>query len=227
MYLVCGIVPAMNNFKDGGFKRKGKGFGGKPKFGGDTRGGNRPGGNKHAGGKPGGRPAEMFKAECSQCHKACTLPFRPSSDKPVFCSDCFAKKQADGERGADRRHDNRSGHSKPPRSERPERHDRPQSPSSDQLAGIQRQLSTIEARLNRILDVMNPPLPPKKTSVPEVVAVVVEKEVVVKKSVASKVIPKVAKKAVSKKGVATKKAATKKAAPAKKIAKKVTKAKKK
>jgi len=36
---------------------------------------------------------EMFSATCDECGKACKVPFRPSGDKPVYCSDCF------GERG--------------------------------------------------------------------------------------------------------------------------------
>jgi CxxC-x17-CxxC domain-containing protein len=38
----------------------------------------------------------MFKATCQECGAACELPFRPSSGKPVFCSDCF--------RGSDQPH---------------------------------------------------------------------------------------------------------------------------
>ncbi len=32
---------------------------------------------------------ERFRAECSSCHKACEVPFRPNGKKPVFCSNCF------------------------------------------------------------------------------------------------------------------------------------------
>lgn len=41
----------------------------------------------------GGRPrAEMHHAICDECGKSCEVPFRPSSNKPVYCSDCFEKK---------------------------------------------------------------------------------------------------------------------------------------
>lgn len=33
----------------------------------------------------------MFKTVCSNCHKECSVPFKPSGDKPVYCSDCFEK----------------------------------------------------------------------------------------------------------------------------------------
>jgi CxxC-x17-CxxC domain-containing protein len=35
------------------------------------------------------RDREMFTATCDECGKSCQLPFRPSNNKPVYCSDCF------------------------------------------------------------------------------------------------------------------------------------------
>src|SRR5213083_2693482 len=32
---------------------------------------------------------EMFTATCSQCGNEARVPFQPSGDKPVYCSDCF------------------------------------------------------------------------------------------------------------------------------------------
>ena len=34
-------------------------------------------------------PREMFEATCSSCGKEAQVPFRPTSGKPVYCSDCF------------------------------------------------------------------------------------------------------------------------------------------
>ena len=34
-------------------------------------------------------PREMFVATCSSCGKEAQVPFRPTSGKPVYCSDCF------------------------------------------------------------------------------------------------------------------------------------------
>lgn len=48
-------------------------FGERPKFGRDQRNDDRP----------------SFPATCDGCHKQCTVPFRPSGDKPVFCDACF------------------------------------------------------------------------------------------------------------------------------------------
>jgi len=44
------------------------------------------------GGGYGGRergPREMFTATCSNCGREAEVPFRPTSGKPVYCSDCF------------------------------------------------------------------------------------------------------------------------------------------
>ena len=45
------------------------------------------GGGGHGGGSRGAR--EMFSATCSSCGREARVPFQPSGDKPVYCSDCF------------------------------------------------------------------------------------------------------------------------------------------
>jgi CxxC-x17-CxxC domain-containing protein len=35
---------------------------------------------------------EMFSATCSSCGKEAQVPFQPSNDKPVYCSDCFQQR---------------------------------------------------------------------------------------------------------------------------------------
>lgn len=37
------------------------------------------------------RPSEMHDVVCDKCGKQCQVPFRPSGDKPVLCSECFNK----------------------------------------------------------------------------------------------------------------------------------------
>lgn len=45
----------------------------------------------------------MFDAVCADCGDACKVPFQPTGDKPVFCSNCFGgKKNAGGARGKDK-----------------------------------------------------------------------------------------------------------------------------
>lgn len=39
-------------------------------------------------------PRQMFTAVCSSCGGEAQVPFQPTSGKPVYCSDCFAKQRA-------------------------------------------------------------------------------------------------------------------------------------
>ena len=34
---------------------------------------------------------EMFTAVCANCGGEAKVPFQPREDRPVYCSDCFAK----------------------------------------------------------------------------------------------------------------------------------------
>ena len=38
-----------------------------------------------------GGERQMFDAVCAACGKACKVPFQPREDRPVYCSDCFAR----------------------------------------------------------------------------------------------------------------------------------------
>ena len=35
-------------------------------------------------------PKEMFTCVCAYCGKDAKVPFQPSNDRPVYCSECFA-----------------------------------------------------------------------------------------------------------------------------------------
>ena len=58
-------------------------------------------GSSYGGGYGGGarRPREMFSATCSSCGKEAQVPFQPSNDKPVYCSDCFQQRGGGGRGG--------------------------------------------------------------------------------------------------------------------------------
>ncbi len=58
------------------------------------------GGYGGGGGSYGGsRQREMHPAVCAQCGKETEVPFLPSGDRPVYCSDCFSKRpQASSQR---------------------------------------------------------------------------------------------------------------------------------
>ena len=57
-------------------KKRGRGF-----SGGDRRG---------------RREVELTEVICSSCGVKCKVPFKPTSTKPVYCSDCFVKKERSG-----------------------------------------------------------------------------------------------------------------------------------
>jgi CxxC-x17-CxxC domain-containing protein len=70
----------------------GSSYGGYGASGGYSAGGGYGGGGGGGGSSYGSRdrgPREMFSATCSSCGREAQVPFRPTSGKPVFCSDCF------------------------------------------------------------------------------------------------------------------------------------------
>lgn len=48
-------------------------------------------------------PREMHKAVCDECGNNCEVPFKPRGDKPIYCSDCFEKKDGGSQRRPSRR----------------------------------------------------------------------------------------------------------------------------
>ncbi len=81
-----------SNFKGGGRDGGGRGFGG----GGRSFGG---GGGSGFGGRP-----TMHKATCDECGNRCEVPFKPTGDRPVLCSECFeVSKGGSGNRNFEKR----------------------------------------------------------------------------------------------------------------------------
>lgn len=66
------------------------------RFGGDS---DRPSGRFDS-----SRPSrnEQFDVVCDKCGKNCTVPFKPTNSKPVYCSDCFRKNESFEPRAAPR-----------------------------------------------------------------------------------------------------------------------------
>ena len=54
-------------------------------------GGGYGGGGGGGGGYGGGGSRQMYDAVCADCGNACQVPFQPTQDRPVYCSDCFSK----------------------------------------------------------------------------------------------------------------------------------------
>jgi len=36
---------------------------------------------------------QMYEAICSECGKRCEVPFKPTGEKPVFCSQCYSNRE--------------------------------------------------------------------------------------------------------------------------------------
>jgi CxxC-x17-CxxC domain-containing protein len=181
----------MGNFQ-GGNNNRGGGF----------RGGNGGGGRSNFRG--GDREVTMHKTTCDECKKSCEVPFRPSGDKPVYCSDCFSTKRDDGNRGGNRNFDNKTP--------RRDFNDRPNNSSTQQpifskVVGssdeTKKQLAEINTKLDRLINAIEKLSQPKAEVKPVVkVLPVVVKKVEIKKAPTLK--------AVVKKAIETK-------APAKKV----------
>jgi len=50
------------------------------------------------GGMDGGGNRELFEVVCSSCGQKTTVPFKPTSDRPVYCRTCFQSRRASGDR---------------------------------------------------------------------------------------------------------------------------------
>jgi CxxC-x17-CxxC domain-containing protein len=72
----------------GGYGDSSYSSGGYGAGGGYSAGGYNGGGSGGYGSRDRG-PREMFTATCSNCGRDAEVPFRPTSGKPVYCSDCF------------------------------------------------------------------------------------------------------------------------------------------
>lgn len=102
------------------------------------------------------RSRQMFSAICSECGKECQVPFKPTSNKPIFCSECFEKK---------------GGGSKPRRFE--DRNDR--RPQNNQ------QFESINNKLDQILAILAPapsPVAPPQTETEKEIVIQPEKPAV-------------------------------------------------
>ncbi|MEI6296528.1 MAG: CxxC-x17-CxxC domain-containing protein, partial [bacterium] len=89
----------MGDFKRSSGGSRGGFGGGRGGFGGDRGGRSSFGARKSFGGGDRG-PVTMHKATCSECNETCEVPFRPTGEKPVYCSKCFGDRG--GSAGQDR-----------------------------------------------------------------------------------------------------------------------------
>lgn len=163
------------------------------------------------GGERDSRDREMFPATCDECGKPCKLPFKPSSDKPVYCSDCFEMR---GERSGANKFDNSRNADRSERSEKG-------NDLAKEVRELKDQVLSLNIKLDKVMNALN--IKPEKVREPKTVKVSKEKmakvetesakseaaEAVVENTVVEAVAPVAKKKAVKK---AVKKTAVKKAA---------------
>jgi CxxC-x17-CxxC domain-containing protein len=94
--------------------------------------------NSYAGRSQGKSRADyqMHKVTCDKCGIECEVPFKPTSSKPVYCSDCFKKQEGSTSGGRDFER-------------RPER---PRNKESGSRSGISSaELDLINEKLNKIM----------------------------------------------------------------------------
>lgn len=185
---------------------------------GNYQGGGNRGGGGFRGGNGGGRPSfqkksygsdrgevVMHKATCAECGKTCEVPFRPTGDKPVYCSDCFSSKRGSDDRGPRRdfgdRAPRRDFNDRPaPRAD----FSRPSAPVGDD---VKKQLGEISFKLDRLVNAMERLADSKKEKETPMVKVAPVVKTEIKKVPSLKAV---IKKAVSVKAPAKKKAVGKK-----------------
>lgn len=44
----------------------------------------------------GGGEKTLYTAICADCGRECQVPFQPRGDRPVYCSECFSRRRANG-----------------------------------------------------------------------------------------------------------------------------------
>jgi CxxC-x17-CxxC domain-containing protein len=122
----------MGNFRPNNGNRSGRDDRrGPSRFGNNNRSGGRGGfGRDRNSGRSDRRSQEMHDVTCDKCGKECQVPFKPSGNKPVLCSDCFRNNS-----------DSRSNNSR--------NQDRP-----SQSGISQEQFETLNKKLDKILSVL-------------------------------------------------------------------------
>lgn len=144
----------------GDYKREGS-FGGKSRGGNFSRGRDNHRGGKRSdfnrGGRKNSERTEMFRAICATCNKSCDIPFKPSNDRPVYCSDCFQanREREDGKNEGMRRDSSRHSDS----SQRYPKNSSSFTPQRDSLEGkhvkeLKKQIEITNDKLEQIIQLL-------------------------------------------------------------------------
>lgn len=160
----------------------------------DNRSGeNRGSFRRDSGGRDSGRP-QLHDAVCDECGKDCRVPFIPSGDKPVYCSECFEKKGGGRSDGRS----NQRGSYKPRFNDRDS--GRPsRGGGSVDFSQLTRNIEKLNSNLDRIIDLLgDDKKKEKKVKVEKAEKVKDSKPKVKAKKTVKKTAKKTTKKAVSK-----------------------------
>lgn len=115
-------------------------FGGKPRFGGEK---------------------EMFEAMCATCQKTCQVPFRPTGERPVYCSDCFRNVREDSGNDFSRAPRNFDA---PKRDFAPRREFAPKpapvAAPDTRIGDLQKQLAALHTKVDALMAIVSKPAAP-------------------------------------------------------------------
>lgn len=94
---------------------------------------------------------QMHEAICSDCGKKCEVPFRPTGDKPVYCSQCFSS-----HRGSSTSNSSERRSYKRPRFQDKDR------TVNEYVSQYKEQFDILNTKLDRIIKALIPVVPAKE-----------------------------------------------------------------
>ncbi len=110
-------------------------------------------GNKRFGGGRNFSDREMHRTTCSKCGNDCEVPFRPTGERPVYCSKCFENNRSSDSRRFDER--NTRGRFNNYSENRNDK-------GSSNIEGqFKKQFETLNWKLDKILKILNPAVAPQ------------------------------------------------------------------
>ncbi len=102
-----------------------------------------------------GRPL-LHDAVCDECGKDCQVPFRPSGDRPIYCSDCFEKKGgSDSSRSRDRRDSPRRSFPRRSFGDRDSRGPSQSNINNRSISQLVEKIETLNTKLDTIIDLLS------------------------------------------------------------------------
>ncbi len=116
--------------------------------------------NERNSGRRGGGRSErptMHRAVCDKCGKDCEVPFKPSGDKPIYCSRCFEnvepKRESRDSRGGGRSRDYGRDNSRDYGRDNSRDYKKTETTSVD-ISPLKDQLSSINTKLDVLIDIL-------------------------------------------------------------------------